>query len=52
MKRRISALPTSALTHSTLQINRHHNRLLQIHSADCPDNPANRPTPTEAESHP
>jgi len=51
MKRRISALPTSDLTHSTLQIDRDHNRLLQIHSADCPDNPANRAAPTRAESH-
>lgn len=39
------------LTHSTLQIDRDHNRLLQIHSADCPDNPANRAALTRAESN-
>ncbi len=32
-----------AMSHTTLQIDRDHNELLQIHSSDCPDNPANRP---------
>ena len=39
------------LTHSTLQIDRDHNRLLQIHRVGCPENPASRATPTQAESH-
>ena len=39
----------SSLTHSTLQIDRDHTQLLQIHSPTCPQNPANRATPSEPE---
>ncbi len=37
------------LTHSTLQIDRDHSRLLQIHRPNCPDNPANRSASIQAE---
>lgn len=37
------------LTHSTLQIDRDHTQLLQIHSPTCPQSPANRATPSEPE---
>jgi cobalt-zinc-cadmium efflux system protein len=39
------------LSHTTLQIDRDHNELLQIHSTTCPDNPANRPRPAASERH-
>ena len=39
------------LTHATLQIDRDHNELLQIHRPDCSQNPANRPTLANSEDH-
>jgi cobalt-zinc-cadmium efflux system protein len=39
------------LTHATLQIDRDHNELLQIHRTRCPENPANRPRPVDADVH-
>jgi cobalt-zinc-cadmium efflux system protein len=39
------------LSHTTLQIDRDHSQLLQIHSTACPDNPANRPRPTASRHH-
>ncbi len=37
------------LTHSTLQIDRDHTQLLQIHRPACPQNPAKRATRTDPE---